>query len=164
MKVISSYVFAILTLITVSSIAVAAPKVDINIVSEKEITVVENGKTLIKRVAAENIDPGETIINTINYRNTGDENATNIEVNIPIPAELVYIPDSASVKGSKVTFSIDGGKTFKRASLLTYDVVLANGKRQSRKATPDSYTHIRWVIKAIPAGSKGTASYKGVVK
>ena len=164
MNRISSSLSALLLLFAVSPTLSAAAKVEINVVSEKEVVVVVDGKRQLKRVPAENIDPGETIVNTIHYRNSGDEKATNIELNIPLPGELTYIPDSASGKGSKITFSIDGGKTFKRPSLLTYDVVLPNGKRQSRKATPDSYTHIRWTVKEIPVGRKGTASYQGRVK
>ena len=153
---------AFLAMITTS--AFAAPKVSLNIVSEKKVSVQVDGKTTITRVPAENIDPGEIIINTIKYQNNGDEEATDVVLDIPLPIELTYIAGSAKSEGSSVTFSIDKGKSYKRASLLTYEVILANGKRQSRKATPDSYTHIRWVVKSIPAGKKGSVSYQGRVK
>ena len=161
---ISTLIVSIIVSVLITSPAFAAPKVDVKIVSEKEISVQINGKTELKRVPAENIDPGEIIINTINFNNSGDEEANNIVLNIPLPTELSYIAGTAKGEGSNVTFSIDGGKSYKRASLLTYEVVLANGKRQSRKATPDSYTHIRWVVNSIPSGGVGSVSYRGRVK
>ncbi len=109
------------------------------------------------------LHPGEIIHYTILYRNTGNENATNAVVSDPIPKGTVYIPGSATETG-ELSFSIDGGKTFKKPALLTYETKAANGAVEKRVASPEEYTHIRWVIDKIPAGANGKVSFQVKVK
>jgi uncharacterized repeat protein (TIGR01451 family) len=145
------------------ALAWAAPKVELSIQAEKEVTVTEDGKKVTKRVAAEEAAPGETIIFTITYANTGDEAATNVVVNNPLPQGTAYIPGSATEKG-EVSFSIDGGETFKKPSLLTYEVTNPDGTKEKRTASPEQYTHVRWQLPSIPAGEKGEVSFRVKVK
>ena len=63
-----------------------------------------------------------------------------------------------------ITFSIDDGKTFKKPSLLTYEVKNQNGAMEKRTASPEEYTHIRWVIDKIDAGAKGTVGFQVKIK
>jgi uncharacterized repeat protein (TIGR01451 family) len=145
------------------AVALAAPKVELSIQAEKEVTVTEDGKKVTKRVAAEEAAPGETIIFTIAYANTGDEAATNVVVNNPLPEGTAYVPGSATEKG-EVTFSIDGGETFKKPSLLTYEITAPDGKKEKRTASPEQYTHVRWQLPEIPAGERGEVSFRVQVK
>ena len=131
--------------------------------AEKEVTVTENGEKVTKRVPAAEAAPGETVIFTITYENTGDEAATNVVVNDPIPEGTAYIPGSATETG-EVTFSIDGGKTYKKPSLLTYEVTNPDGSKEKRTASPEQYTNIRWQLPEIPAGEKGEVSFRVKVK
>jgi uncharacterized repeat protein (TIGR01451 family) len=146
------------------AMALAKPKVNISVKAEKEVTVIENGKEVVKRVAAEEIEPGEILIYTLRYSNTGDEMATNVVFNDPIPKGTVYLAGSATGLGTDITFSIDGGKTYKKPTLLTYEVKLADGRVEKRVASPDEYTHIGWKIEAIPAGERGELAFKVRVK
>lgn len=145
-------------------VALAKPDVKINVVAEKEISKMENGKTVKKRVVADKVEPNQTIIFTVYYSNNGDEKATSVVVKNPIPKGAEYVTDSAKGKGSKISFSIDGGKTFKKPSLLTYQFKQQGGAASKRKASPDQYTHIRWIIDEIPAGASGTLSYQAMIK
>jgi len=142
------------------SSALARSLVSVSITAEKEVTVVKNGEKATKKVVATRIDPGDVIIYTLNYVNTGDEAATNAVMDDPIPRGTVYLPGSAFGAGAEITFSVDGGKTFNKPSLLTYEVKLPNGKTEKRAASPEEYTHIRWVIDKIAAGSKGKVGFQ----
>jgi uncharacterized repeat protein (TIGR01451 family) len=134
--------------------------VSVSMKAEKEFSVVSKGEKTTKRVAAANVDPGDVIFYTLNYVNTGDEAATSAVLDDPIPKGTIYLPGSAFGKDAEITFSIDGGKTFKKPSLLTYEVKLPNGKTEKRSASPEDYTHIRWTVNTIPAGSGGTVGFQ----
>lgn len=137
----------------------AKPKVDVVIVAEKEITVAENGKQIVKRIPATESAPGEIVIYNIDYGNSGDEPANSVVIDDPIPEGTVYVLGSATQTG-EVTFSIDGGKSYRMPSLLTYDITTTDGKKESRTASPDQYTHIRWQIPTIAPGQRSTVSFK----
>jgi uncharacterized repeat protein (TIGR01451 family) len=115
-------------------------------------------------VLASKINPDDVIFYTLNFINSGDEAATAVVLDDPIPLGTVYLPGSAYGAGAEINFSIDGGKSFKKASLLTYEVKLPNGKMEQRVASPEEYTQIRWVINKIDAGAKGTVGFQVKIK
>ena len=144
--------------------AFAAADIKLNLVAEKEVTVKEGNRDVKKRVAAQTVEPGEEIIYTIRYRNAGDLEATNVDVKNPVPDNTVYVAGSAAGKGADITFSADDGKTFGKSSSVTYQVRDANGKTATRKAGPESYTHVRWIIKRVDPGQSGELGYRVKVK
>lgn len=144
--------------------ALAKPQVSIAMTAEKEIVVKEDGKEVIRRIPAGEITPGEIIIYTLRYANAGDEPATSVAVNNPVPEGTAYVEGSATAGDSRLTFSIDGGKTFAAAAQLTYQVPQANGGVETRLAPAEMYTHIRWNIPEIPAGSQGVLGFRVRVK
>lgn len=144
-------------------VALAKPEIKLEMQAQKEIVVVEDGKAITRRVTAETIESGNEIIYTIHYRNSGDETATNVVVNNPIPKDTAYILGSATGRGAEITFSIDGGVSFKGPSLLSYEVDTPEGKVK-RQATPEHYTHIRWVVEAIPVQIDGELGFRVKVK
>lgn len=155
---------AILAVLLFPMVAMAKPLVSVSITAEKEVTVVKNGQKSTKKVAATRIDPGDIIFYTMNYINSGDEAATGAVLDDPIPQGTVYLPGSAFGAGAEITFSIDGGKSFKKPSLLTYEVKSPNGSMEKRTASPEEYTHIRWVIDKIGAGAKGSVGFQVKIK
>ena len=142
--------------------ATAKPLIAVEITSEKEIVEIVNGKELIKLVPAPEVEPGQILIFTLNYANNGDEKATNVVINNPIPKDTVYMIGSAT--GDMPRFSIDGGQTFKKPSLLTYEIKGPDGKLVKKIASPEQYTDIRWTVNEIPAGQKGRVAFKVRVK
>lgn len=142
----------------------AAANIKLVITAEKEITVKKGGRDTIKRVPAKTIEPGEIIIYTIRYSNKGNDEATNVDVKNPVPNNTAYVSGSARGKGADITFSADGGKTFGKASSVSYQVHNAAGKSVTRKAGPENYTHVRWVIKRVKAGKSGDLEYRVRVK
>lgn len=141
----------------------AAPNITVAITAEKEVVVAEKGQQVIKRVAAREFLPGETIVYSLRYRNSGSDAASNVVIDDPIPVGTVFVPGSASETGD-LAFSIDHGKTYKKPTLLTYEFKNGAGKKERRVASPDEYTNIRWTLSAIPAGSTGTVQFKVRVK
>ena len=95
--------------------------------------------------------------------NSGTEAAKDVVISDPIPAGTSYIPGSASEAGD-LTFSIDKGKSFKKPTLLTYELKGGAGKMEKKVATPEEYTDIRWTVPQVPAGGKGSVSFKVKVK
>jgi uncharacterized repeat protein (TIGR01451 family) len=142
----------------------AKPQVKVAIVAEKEISVVENGQTVVKRITADTAEPGQVVFYTLTVVNSGDEKATNVEVNIPLPDGAAYVGGSAFGDGSKILFSVDGGKQFNTPSRLTVTVRKADGSTERQAAEPDQYTHIRWIIADVPPGTKLTVGYEATIK
>jgi len=137
--------FVTLAVLTLSS-AVAAEKdavVELRTLAEIEVEVVtEDGEKEIQRVEAAKVIPGDEVIYTIRYANTGTEPAENIVITDPIPEHMLYQDGSASGEGALVTFSVDDGETFDVADNLT--VPADDGGE--RPAAPSDYTHVKWTL------------------
>lgn len=153
-------------LLFLSSQAIAADKgiIELKAVSEVDIIVKnEKGEDEVMRVEAAkaNVGPADTVIFTTYYTNNGEEPASDIVINNPVPEHTSYIDGSASGKGTEITFSIDGGKTHDKPENLIKR--LDDGTEV--KAEPSEYTDIRWAIKGdLQPGDKGDVSFKAEVK
>jgi len=162
---ITKIVFTLLViLLLLPAIALAEPKVSIQTVAEKEVIQTIDGKQVKKLVPAKNADPGQKLIFTLNYINSGNEKAVNVKIDNPIPKDTSYVVGSGIGKNSKMLFSIDGGKTYNAPSLLKYTVTLTDGKKVQKQASPDQYTNVRWVINEIPPGGGGKVGFQVKVK
>ena len=74
---------------------------------------------------------------------------------------MIYTQNSARGKGTKITFSIDGGKTYDApAKLFIFD---ASGRKFP--ARPQDYTHIRWSFgDPLLPGAKGEVSFRAILQ
>jgi len=151
-------------LLLAATIAWAAPKIEIALTAEVEIKSIVDGKEVITRVPAAEAKPGEIIYYTLTYHNSGDQAATEVKLNDPIPKETQYITGSAFGAGAKITFSADGGETYQEATLVTFKITNADGTTSVKSASPDQYTDIRWTVDSIAAGSSGTVGFAAVVR
>jgi uncharacterized repeat protein (TIGR01451 family) len=162
---ITKTIYALITLLLFApAIALAQPKISVSMKAEKEVVEVVNGKQVTKRIPAQSADPGQKLIFTLQYKNDGNEKATNVKVDNPIPENTIYIVGSGIGKNSKMLFSIDGGKSYKQPSLLTYEETLPDGKKVKKQASPEQYTHVRWVISEVPPGKAGTVGFQVKMK
>ena len=150
--------------LSIPAAAFAQPKITVNITAEKEIVIEENGKEVIKKVEAIDILPGETVSYKLVFLNSGDEAAKGVDIVNRIPTESIYILGSASDPNDSLTFSIDGGESFKRPSRLTYEIALSDGTKEKRIATSEQYTHIRWTIPNIEPKEQGFVTFDIRVK
>lgn len=152
------------TLVLAPGLAAAAPKVVLDLKAETEIEVQEGGKTVKKRVEAKEVAPGKEVLYSVTYKNQGDQPATQVELKNHIPENTVYVLESAWGEGADIQFSIDGGKTYKKPSLLYYEVKGENGKIEQKKVSPEKYTDVMWIIKSIPPGKTGNVGFRVMVE
>ncbi|MBK5276639.1 MAG: DUF11 domain-containing protein [Desulfuromonadales bacterium] len=156
-----SKVFVVIAaVVLMAATAFAKPLVSVSITAEKEVKTVKNGEKVKQKVPATSVDPGDVVFYTMSYVNSGDEAATAAVMDDPIPKGTLYVSGSAYGEGAEITFSIDGGKTFKKPSLLTYEFKSPNGAIEKRSASPEEYTHIRWTVSVIPPRVSGKVGFQ----
>jgi len=133
------------TLLFMASVASVHAAADIRLkaVAEIEVPVVnDKGETEVKRMPATKVVPGTEVIYTITVSNVGDQSADNVVVTDPIPENTTYVDRSAFGAGTKITYSVDDGKSYDLAEKLKVKDAAGN----LRTATANDYTHIRWVL------------------
>jgi len=114
-----------------------------------------------KDLTAAKVVPGDTVNFTLTYANRGKQPATNVTVVDPVPEHLAYVDGSAQGTGTRIEFSVDGGRTYGTPDKLT----VTGGDGKVRPAQGPDYTHIRWTVLApLAAGGSGTVSFKAKVK
>ena len=155
---------AALVLMLLPMDAHAKPQVTVAMTAEKEITVVEDGKTVVKRVTADTVESGQVIFYTLTVNNAGDEKATNVVLNNPVPEGTVYVANSAFGKDTKIVFSADGGQHYDVPPRLTVQIKKADVSVEKRIATPEEYTQIRWTITEVTPGGNLKLGYQVTVK
>jgi len=111
-------------------------------------------------VAADSAAPhADQLIVSVRFTNVSDHIVDSIRITSPVPADVQYVPRSASGPGSEVLFSIDDGRSFGRPDELT----LTAEDGTVRDAEPADYTHVRWVLRApLDAGASGVARFRAV--
>lgn len=128
---------------------------------QQETYTDENGVEQTRLVAATRVVPGEEILFTVSYTNTGTQPAENISVVNPVPEHMDYVDGSASGSDSVIDFSVDGGKNFGTPQ----DLVVVDAEGTERPASAQDYTHIRWVIGSnVAPGTSGTVQFRAIVE
>ena len=126
------------------------------VVQKEEVVVTDSGERKSELVPAEKVVPGDSVVYTITFENVSDESAENITITNPVPENLSYVAGSAFGPGAVIEFSVDGGERYGAPETL---FVTDNG--ELRQATPDDYTHIRWVLQdELAAGAQGMARFR----
>ena len=148
---------AVLLLASMTAAAQQPAALEIKTVVQKhEVVVADNGEQETRLVPAETVFPGDEVVYTLAYENTGSEPADNVVITNPLPAELTYVDGSANGSDAVVQFSVDGGRTYATAEELVVED--SDGRRE---AEPSDFTHIRWVIGvALMPGEAGLAQFR----
>jgi uncharacterized repeat protein (TIGR01451 family) len=116
-----------------------------------------DGKPVTKRVPAAKVVPGTDVVYEIAYSNTGKDTATNVAINSPVPAALVFLGDEST---PVTEVSVDGGKAYGKLAELT--VAAADGK--PRPAQAADVTNLRWILATLMPGAKGKVSFRARVR
>ena len=157
-------VLSLLLLLSLPAAAVDKEAVNLTSVAEVEVTVRnDKGEEEVKRVEASkaHVTPGDTVIFTNAYANTGKEPATGVIVTNPVSEHMVYMDGTAEGKDARIEFSVDKGKSFGAPDQLK--VKGQDGKEKPASAA--DYTHIRWTLsKPLAPGGKGNVSFRARVK
>jgi uncharacterized repeat protein (TIGR01451 family) len=112
------------------------------------------------RIASDTVaSHADQLIVSVRFTNSSGHVIDSVRITSPVPADVQYVPNSASGPGSEVLFSVDNGRSFGRPGELTFSA--ADGS--VRNADPAEYTHVRWVLRApLDAGATGIARYRAV--
>jgi uncharacterized repeat protein (TIGR01451 family) len=140
------------------------PRLTLNSQVEKEVKAQRGGKWVTERIPVDKTAPGDILVYTINYQNAGTNAAKDAAIVDPLPAGVVYLPNSAEGQETEITCSIDGGRSWHNPPVMV-QIKKPDGTQESKAAAPEQYTHIRWVIKKpIPPGQSGQVQFKVTVK
>lgn len=117
----------------------ASPAVSIAVVAEKEVIEIDaHGQEIVRRVTAENAEPGEVIFYTISYQNDGQSSARDIVLDNPVPEGTRLVDDSAWGDQAEI-------------------------KLPAVEAEAGQAQMVRWLISEIPAGTDGAVGFSVVV-
>lgn len=117
-------------------------------------------------------------IYTGRFHYRGDAPARGLRIVLPIPAGMRYIGGSATGPGARLSYSIDGGRSFAPPEALLVPLAppdaVAPGTGETaadqaaptaatRRAGPEDYTHIRWDLPGRYApGTRGLVSFRAI--
>ena len=123
----------------------------------KEVEVkAADGKVSKKLVPAARAVPGDEVIYEIAYTNNGNETATDVAIDNPLPKEVAFV----SAATAPTAVSVDGGKKFGQLAQLS--VVGKDGA--TRPARADDVTNLRWVVPSLAGGASGKVAFRAKVK
>src|SRR5580765_5525252 len=106
-----------MTALAVLGLAVAAyasvPKVEVTVQAQKEVVKTDpSGKRAVELKPADEAATGDTIIYTLQAKNTGTGPAMSPKIEDPIPAGTVLVLDSVAKNGYAIEASLDAGETY----------------------------------------------------
>lgn len=107
--------------------------------------------------------PGDVIEYRLTFTNHTEGPVSDVVLNDPIPAGLVFVPGSvtADAEALVVEYSIDAGASWSERPVVEVEV---DGRLVTRPAPPEAYTHVRWTITdAVSPGAQVTARFRAVV-
>ncbi len=127
--------------------AILRPEVKLTLGAEKRMISVDNkGGEVVSWETLEGsvtVQPGDVLRYTVDGANSGDVEATNLQITQPIPDGTTFeIGSVESLTAAEVTYSIDGGETF--VTTPTIEVEQPDGTIETQPAPAEAYTHINW--------------------
>lgn len=126
------------------------------------VMVGDDGKESL--VATDSVEPGQTVEYVMKYSNVSDQALSQIRVQGPVPAEMIYVAESASkASGVLLEFSVDGGQTFS-VPPVKYQKQLEDGSIVEATATPDLYNLVRWTIATLAGNDATSLKYRVSVR
>jgi uncharacterized repeat protein (TIGR01451 family) len=147
-------------LMTAAALGLSAPalagadvlQVASKILVEQRSTAAD-GTVRVTLAPARHVVPGDRVVFTLAYRNTGTKPISDVVFNNPIPTGILY---RAPAQGSPAPdLSVDG-KTFGPLGSLRVG---------TRAASAADVTHVRWRLAApIAAGGQGQLAFQAVLK
>ena len=142
--------------------AIAADPVTITTTALKEVENIDaQGNKTIERVPVGQVLPGDTTVFVNTVQNNTAKIITEVKVDNPIPANMIYIDGSASAKNAALTFSVDGGKNYDIPGKLF--VIQPDGT--PRQAGPEDFTNIRWtLLTPLAPQSSQQVEFQAIVK
>lgn len=153
--------FLLLLLVPFAASANDGP-LQVQTLAQKEQSVtLADGTVQTQLVEVTTVVPGDEVIYTIRFTNTGEESAAGVTITDPVPAEMRYIDGSAFSAGTDILFSANGGASWGKAGELT----VSDNLGIERVATAADFTHIRWRMRhPLAAGKTGYARFRAALR
>nr|WP_137678361.1 hypothetical protein [Parerythrobacter lutipelagi] len=122
-----------------------------------EKTVVdEAGISTIERVEPDVVVPGDRLIFSTDYSNSGSEAVTDFVVTNPLPSAVRLASDA----DAGLAVSVDGGASWGILAALT----VAADDGSVRPATHADVTHVRWTLAEVAPGERGRVEYPAIIR
>ena len=154
------WLVALAAIISFRCVAASDP-ISIKAIAEVEQSSPSLGQESTKVIPADRVVSGDTVIYTLEVRNTALTAVARPVVIYPVPEHMTYTPDSAVGPGTDVTYSVDAGRSFDTPENLK----IQEPGGQVRAATAADYTHIRWQLKkALKGNSVAFVRFRAQVK
>ena len=115
-----------------------------------------NGETRTELVAPSTVVPGDRLLFSTSFSNSGSEAVERFVMTNPLPAAVRLAPDA----DPELTVSVDGGRSWGQLAELT--VTGADGAM--RAATHADVTHIRWTLAVVNPGESGVREYPAIIR
>lgn len=135
--------------------ATATDSVVLSGIVQLERVVTEDGKARKVLAAPEGVVPGDRLLFTTSYENSGGEPVENFVVTNPLPTAIRLAEADAAFQ-----VSVDGGATFGDLGAIKIE----DAEAGARAAEARDVTHIRWTLERLDPGAKGTLNYYGIVR
>lgn len=119
-------------------------------------TTDEDGNTQVELVEPGTIVPGDRLLFSTSYTNTGAEPVENFVMTNPLPGPVRLASDA----DPELVVSVDGGTTWGLLSELS--VTAEDGS--SRPAQHSDVTHIRWTLVVVEPGETGRLEYPAIIR
>jgi len=111
-----------------------------------------DGTTRIALVPARRVVPGDRVVFTLAYRNTGTQPLADLVFDNPVPRGVAY--RAPAPDGPAPELSVDGRRYGTLAQLAA-----------GRAVDPDDVTHVRWRLpRPLAPGAAGTFAFLAVLK
>ena len=121
-------------------------------VREEIVTVDAKGERKVTLTEPTAVAPGDVVVISIAYENTGAEPVADIVISNPVPEHLRFI----GMRSGVGMVSVDGGATF--GSLV--DLKVGQADQTSRPATTADVTHVRWRFdQPLLPGASGAVAF-----
>ncbi|WP_371378353.1 hypothetical protein [Thalassotalea aquiviva] len=146
----------VISLLIAPVIAFAAPNVEIKQIVEKEITMIVDGVQVTKRVPASEIEPGAVLFFTLSYKNSGDQVATQVAIDSPIPEGTTYVLGSALGEGAKVLVKLTNETDYQEEASAKVNFI----DGETIPAQASDISALRWIVADIPPASDGKVSFQ----
>jgi uncharacterized repeat protein (TIGR01451 family) len=104
--------------------------------------------------------PGDVVLYRLRFTNLTEGEVRGVVFTNPVPQGLRYVRGSAGADRDDVVtdYSIDGGRTYAARPMV---VEMVDGKRVSKPALPEQYSHVRWTVRgSISPGATVTAEFR----
>ncbi len=115
-----------------------------------------NGATQTELVEPGTIVPGDRLMFSTTYTNTGSEPVENFTMTNPLPGPVRLAPDA----DPELVVSVDAGTSWGRLSELT----VTGPDGASRPADHADVTHIRWSLAVVLPGETGRLEYPAIIR